>query len=104
MKTIKLIMTTVALTVTVLTMGAQAPVAVDWHMGQNNTADGNYSSRFVIKNVSKQPLAADWQFFFNQFSRSVILPSGSPVNIEEVKNGYYRISPSLPVTRSWLRC
>ena len=94
MKTIKLIMTTVALTVTVLTMGAQAPVAVDWHMGQNNTADGNYSSRFVIKNVSKQPLAADWQFFFNQFSRSVILPSGSPVNIEEVKNGYYRIQPN----------
>ena len=87
-------MTTVALTVTVLTMGAQAPVAVDWHMGQNNTADGNYSSRFVIKNVSKQPLAADWQFFFNQFSRSVILPSGSPVNIEEVKNGYYRIQPN----------
>ena len=79
---------------TAFALSAQSPIVVDWHMGQNNTAANNYSSRFVIKNVSKAPLNADWQFFFNQFSRSVILPAGSPVNVEEVSNGYYRIQPN----------
>ena len=79
---------------TAFAMTAQSPIAVDWHMGQNNTTANNYSSRFVIKNISKHPLAADWQFFFNQFSRSVIMPAGSPVNVEEVSNGYYRIQPN----------
>ena len=80
--------------VTALTMTAQSPIAVDWHMGQNNTTANNYSSRFVIKNISKQPLAADWQFFFNQFSRKVTLPSGCPVDIEEVSTTYYRMKPN----------
>ena len=83
-----------ALAIAALTMSAQSPIAVDWHMGQNNTAAGNYSSRFVIKNVSKQPLAADWAFFFNQFSRSVHLPAGCPVDIDEVSTTYYRICPN----------
>ena len=63
-------------------------------MGQNNTAAGNYSSRFVIKNVTGQALGSDWQFFFNQFSRSVTLPAGCPVDIEEVSTTYYRIKPN----------
>ena len=77
-----------------LAMSAQSPIAVNWHMGQNNTADNNYSSRFVIKNVSKQPLGNDWQFFFNQFSRSVTLPAGCPVDIDEVSTTYYRVKPN----------
>lgn len=79
---------------TALSMTAQSPIAVDWRMGQNNTAANNYSSRFVIKNISKQPLAADWQFFFNQFSRQVALPSGCPVDIEEISTTYYRMKPN----------
>ena len=79
---------------TALAMSAQSPIAVNWTMGQNNTAANNYSSRFVIKNISKQPLAADWQFFFNQFSRSVTLPAGCPVDLEEVSTTYYRIKPN----------
>ena len=88
------LLTTLTLAIVALTMSAQSPIAVDWHMGQNNTADNNYSSRFVIKNVSKQPLAADWQFFFNQFSRRVTLPAGSPVDVEEISTTYYRIRPN----------
>ena len=83
-----------ALAIVALTMSAQSPIAVDWHMGQNNTAANNYSSRFVIKNVSQQPLAADWQFFFNQFSRSVNLPAGSPVDIDEISTTYYCVKPN----------
>ena len=93
MKRIRLL-TTLALAVVALTMGAQSPIAVDWQMGQNNTAASNYSSRFVIKNVSKQPLGSDWQFFFNQFSRSVTLPAGCPVDVEEISTTYYRIRPN----------
>ena len=93
MKKIKLLALVLS-AMTAWTMNAQSPIAVDWRMGQNNTAEGNYSSRFVIKNVSKQPLGSDWQFFFNQFSRSVTLPAGCPVDIEEVSTTYYRIKPN----------
>ena len=79
---------------TALAMSAQSPIAVDWRMGQNNTASNNYNSRFVIKNISKQPLDSTWQFFFNQFSRSVTLSAGSPVDIEEVSTTYYRMKPN----------
>jgi hexosaminidase len=77
-----------------MTMSAQSPIAVDWRMGQNNTTANNYSSRFVIKNISKQPLNSDWEFFFNQFSRSVSVPAGCPVDVEEVSTTYYRIRPN----------
>ena len=93
MKRINLL-TTMTLAIMALAMNAQSPIAVDWHMGQNNTATNNYSSRFVIKNVSKQPLGSDWQFFFNQFSRQVTLPAGCPVDVEEVSTTYYRIRPN----------
>lgn len=93
MKGIKLF-TTLTLAVAALVMSAQSPIAVDWQMGQNNAADNNYSSRFVIKNISKQPLGNDWQFFFNQFSRKVTLPAGCPVDIDEVSTTYYRIKPN----------
>ena len=83
-----------ALVAVALTMGAQSPIAVDWHMGQNNSATNNYSSRFVITNISKQPLDNNWEFFFNQFSRSVKLPAGCPVDIDEVSTTYYRIKPN----------
>ena len=79
---------------TALATSAQSPIAVDWRMGQNNTASNNYNSRFVIKNISKQPLDSTWQFFFNQFSRSVTLPAGCPVDIEEVSTTYYRMKPN----------
>ena len=84
----------IALAMAALSMSAQSPIAVDWHMGQNNTAAGNYTSRFVIKNVSGKALDADWQFFFNQFSRKVSVPAGCPVDIEEVSTTYYRVKPN----------
>ena len=93
MKRIKLL-TMLALVLAAMTMSAQSPIAVDWRMGQNNTTANNYSSRFVIKNISKQPLNSDWEFFFNQFSRSVSVPAGCPVDVEEVSTTYYRIRPN----------
>ena len=94
MKSTRLLLTTLACLLAAVTMSAQSPIAVDWQMGQNNTAANNFSSRFVIKNISKQPLGNDWQFFFNQFSRSVSLPAGCPVDVEEVSTTYYRLKPN----------
>ena len=88
------LLTVLACLLAVLTVSAQSPIAVDWRMGQNNTAANYYSSQFVIKNVSRQPLGSDWQFFFNQFSRRVTLPAGCPVDIEEVSTTYYRLKPN----------
>ena len=93
MKTTRLLIS-LALAMVALAMNAQSPIAVDWRMGQNNSADNNYTSRFVIKNISKQPLGNDWQFFFNQFSRRVTLPANCPVDIEEVSTTYYRMKPN----------
>ena len=74
---------------------AQSPVAVRWEMGQNEAEKGYYSSRFIIKNVSSSKLAANWQLYFNQFSRSLKLPETSPVDIKEVSTTYYQITPNV---------
>ncbi len=79
---------------TALAMSAQSPITVDWHMGQNNSVANNYTSRFVIKNVSRQALGNDWELFFNQFSRKVTLAAGCPVDIDEVSTTYYRVKPN----------
>jgi hexosaminidase len=88
------LLTALALAVAAVTMSAQSPIAVNWQMGQNNSVSNNYSSRFVIKNISQQPLDSNWEFFFNQFSRSVSLPDGCPVDINEVSTTYYRVKPN----------
>ncbi len=77
-----------------LAVMAQSPVTMRWEMGMNNPEEGNYTSRFIIKNTSKAALADGWQIFFNQFSRKLILPADSPVDIEEVSTTYYRITPN----------
>ncbi|MBO4814505.1 MAG: family 20 glycosylhydrolase [Muribaculaceae bacterium] len=73
---------------------AQSPLAVRWEMGQNEAEPGYYSSRFVLKNVSGDTLRGNWEFFFNQFSRSLKLPAGSPVDIKEVSSTYYHMTPN----------
>ena len=57
------------LIVTIMTMALSAlaqtsPIAVRWEMGRNGAEKGYYSSRFIIKNVSKTPLGKNWQFYF----------------------------------------
>lgn len=79
---------------TVLMSQAQAPVTLRWEMGQNEAQKGYYSSRFIIKNVSRATLGSDWRLFFNQFSRQVKLPDNAPVDIQEVKTTYYQITPT----------
>ncbi len=77
---------------------AQSPVTVRWEMGQNDAEQGWYSSRLVIRNTSANTLDAEWQLFFNQFSRMVKLPEQSPVDVEEVSTTYYRVAPNVRYT------
>ena len=83
----------IALTVAVQAV-AQSPLSVRWNMGKNNAEPGYYSSQFVLKNVSAQPLAGNWQLYFSQFSRTVKLPEASPVDIKEVSTTYYQVTPN----------
>ena len=93
MKRFKLL-TIMSCLLSAMALSAQSPIAVDWLMGQNNAAARNFSSQFVIKNISQQPLEGNWEFFFNQFSRSLKLPAGCPVDIQEVSTTYYRMKPN----------
>ena len=72
---------------------AQAPIAVRWDMGHNEAQKGWYSSKFVIKNVSGKVLGANWQFYFNQFTRPVTTPQDCPVDVELLSTTYYRVTP-----------
>jgi len=76
------------------TSAATSPLAARWTMGTNNAQPGYYSSRFVLTNVTADTLGRDWQFFFNQFSRALVLPDDCPVDMEEVSTSYYRITPN----------
>ena len=73
---------------------AQAPIAVRWDMGHNEAQKGWYSSKFVIKNVSGKVLGANWQFYFNQFTRPVTTPQDCPVDVELLSTTYYRVTPN----------
>lgn len=83
-----------AATVLAFTAAAQSPLAVKWEMGRNQAEPGYYSSRFIIKNVSNATLGNNWQFYFNQFSRSFKLPQDSPVTMKEVSTTYYQVTPA----------
>lgn len=76
-----------------LAAAAQSPIDVRWEMGVNGAEKGYYSSRFVIKNVSGKQLGGNWQFYFNQFSRSFKLPDNCPVTMKEVSTTYYQVTP-----------
>lgn len=83
-----------AATVALTTFAQSAPISVRWEMLRNGAEKGYYSSRFVIKNVSQQPLADNWQFYFNQFSRKLKLADTLPVDIKEVSTTYYQVTPN----------
>ncbi len=84
----------IAASLVALAAGAQSPIEVTWEMGRNQAEPGYYSSRFVIKNVSTKPLGNNWQFYFNQFSRSLKLPASSKVTIKEISTTYYQVTPA----------
>ena len=84
----------VAVAVVATTLHAQSPLAVRWTMGTNGAEKGYYSCRFTFTNTSDHALDGNWQFFFNQFSRSFKLPPTCKVDLEEVSTTYYRVTPN----------
>lgn len=76
---------------------AHSPITVKWEMGKNNAVPGYYSSKFIFKNVTDKTLGTNWQFYYNQFSRSIKLPQDCPVSIKEVSTTYYQVTPSVSI-------
>ena len=87
-------LTLAALAMTLATAGAQAPVEVRWEMDRDIPESNEYASHFVIKNVSDVKLEANWQLYFNQFSRRLTLPDSAQVDIREVSTTYYQVTPN----------
>ena len=88
------IITMAATAAATLAAAATSPIAVRWEMGANEAKPGQYSSRLIIKNVGDSVLGRDWQFFFNQFSRTITLPPESPVDITMPRTTYHRVVPN----------
>lgn len=63
--------------------------------GKNGAAPGFYESSFTITNTSTKPLESDWEIYYTQLSpRQVKVNEDSPVIIEMINAGYYKIAPS----------
>lgn len=90
----KLLLLATTLTMALCAVAQTSPIAVRWEMGRNEAEKGYYSSRFIIKNVSKAPLEKNWQFYFNQFSRRLKLSETLPVDVKEVSTTYYQVTPN----------
>lgn len=76
----------------------QSPVSLQWEMGENQVEPGFYGSTFTLVNTSTEPLESGWEIFYTQLApRQVKIHEDSPVTIEMVNPGYYRIAP----TETW---
>ena len=73
----------------------ESPVSLQWEMVKNGAAPGFYESSFTITNTSTKPLESDWEIYYTQLSpRQVKVNEDSPVIIEMINAGYYKIAPS----------
>ena len=73
----------------------ESPVSLQWEMVKNGAAPGFYESSFTITNTSTKPLESDWEIYYTQLSpRQVKANEDSPVIIEMINAGYYKIAPS----------
>ena len=73
----------------------ESPVSLQWEMVKNGAAPGFYENSFTITNTSTKPLESDWEIYYTQLSpRQVKVNEDSPVIIEMINAGYYKIAPS----------
>ena len=73
----------------------QSPVSLQWEMGENQVEPDYYESTFTLVNTSTKPLESGWEIYFTQLSpRGVKACEESPVTIEMVNPGYYKIAPA----------
>ena len=72
-----------------------SPVSLQWEMGENGIEPGFYESSFTLTNTSKKPLESGWEIYYTQLSpRQVKMNDNSPVIIEMVNPGFYKMTPS----------
>ena len=71
-----------------------APVAVKWIMGENFASPRQYSSQFVVTNVTDSTLHGNWGLYYNIFPNEVTVEAGSPAAVEEIIPNYYVLRPT----------
>ena len=71
-----------------------APVAVKWIMGENFATPRQYSSQFVVTNVTDSTLRGNWGLYYNIFPNEVTVEAGSPAAVEEIVPNYYVLRPT----------
>ncbi len=73
----------------------ESPVSLQWEMGENGIEPGFYGSSFTLTNTSNNPLESGWEIYFTQLSPHQVKINGeSPVILEMVNPGFYKIAPS----------
>lgn len=71
-----------------------APVAVKWIMGENFATPRQYSSQFVVTNVTDSTLHGNWGLYYNIFPNEVTVEAGSPAAVKEIIPNYYVLRPT----------
>ena len=73
----------------------ESPIALQWEMGKNGIVPGFYESSFTLINTSNKPIESNWEIYYTQLSpRQVTMNESSPIVIEMVNPGFYKITPS----------
>lgn len=72
---------------------SKAPVSLTWEMGNYDENGKYYENSFVLKNISDAPLGKDWEIFYSQFPRKILLNASSPVKVEQVNATYFKMYP-----------
>lgn len=73
---------------------SQSPVSLTWQIGNPQVEEGGYENVFVLKNISGQPLPADWAIYFCQMPRPVYQTDDAPVKVEMVCGTFFKMSPT----------
>lgn len=71
----------------------ESPVSLSWELLGNNPKKNEYQCVFTLKNIGKATLGDNWKIYYNSFPRKLTLDSSVPVEVSEVRPGYYKITP-----------
>ena len=76
------------------TFQPQAPVSLRWEAGNDTSVAGHYESRFLLKNISAEPLESGWEIYFSQLPHTFQQAENSPFHVEDINGNFFRITPT----------
>lgn len=70
------------------------PVALIWNIDSNILESGSYQNSVTLINQCNEPLGANWNIYFNQFSSKFELAEDCPLDIKHISGTLFKISPN----------